>query len=128
MAKPHVGSRHVRIACAALAVLVASCAGRHATTATAPAVTAQILGAGSVITEHEGDRLPAPDTGEGSIGQVPTYWTPKFLAPPDQVRARLGLSLGIEVRIERPESSPRCSYARESPIRRSCTPARAAAP
>lgn len=101
--RPHLASRHVRTACATLALLAAACAGRHAATPTAPPVTAKILGAGSVITEHEGDRLPAPDTTAGSIGQVPTYWTPDFITPPDQVRARLGLSIGIEVRVEGPE-------------------------
>lgn len=101
--RPPIGSRHLGIVCAALAALAAGCAGRHAATPTAPPVTARILGAGSVITEHEGDRLPAPDTTEGSIGQVAPYWMPEFLTSPDQVRARLGLSIGIEVRIEGPE-------------------------
>lgn len=102
-AQPRLGSRRVRIACAMLAILATGCAKHRVATPTAPAVTARILGAGSVITEHEDDRLAAPATAEGSIGQVPTYWTPDFISSPDQVRARLGLSIGIEVRVEGPE-------------------------
>ena len=86
----------------ALAALIAACAG-HAPKTHGPAVTATILGAGSVITEHTGERVTAPDTAEGSVGEVEAYWTPEFLAPPDQVRARVGTSIGIQVRIEGPE-------------------------
>lgn len=84
----------------ALAVLVAACAAHRRTPAHTPSVTAQILGAGSVLTQHTGERVVAPDTAEGSVGEVETYWTPEFLAPPDQVHARLGTSIGIKVRIE----------------------------
>ena len=87
----------------ALAALVAACAGRQAPQTHGPAVAATILGAGSVITEHTGERVKAPDTAEGSVGEVEAYWTPEFLAPPDQVRARLGTSIGIQVRIDGPE-------------------------
>jgi uncharacterized protein DUF3859 len=88
---------------AALAVLVAACAAHHPTPPHAPTVTAQILGAGSVITKRTGERVVALDTAEGSVGEVETNWTPEFLAPPDQVHARLGTSIGIQVRVEGPE-------------------------
>lgn len=87
----------------ALATLVAACAGRQAPQTHGPAVAATILGAGSVITEHTGERVKAPDTAEGSVGEVEAYWTPEFLSPPDKVRARLGTSIGIQVRIDGPE-------------------------
>src|SRR5262245_5741493 len=87
----------------ALAALVAACAGRHAPRTHGPAVVATILGAGSVITAHTGERVKAPDTAEGSVGEVEAYWTPEFLAPPEKVHARLGTSIGIQVRIDGPE-------------------------
>ena len=87
----------------ALAALVAACAGRQAPQTHGPVVTAKILGAGSVITARTGERVTAPDTAEGSVGEVEAYWTPDFLAPPDQVRARVGTSIGMQVRIEGPE-------------------------
>ena len=84
----------------ALAVLAAACVPRHPKPAHAPAVTAQILSAGSLVTETTGERIAAPDTAEGSVGAVGAYWTPTFLAPPDRVHARLGTSIGIHVRVE----------------------------
>jgi hypothetical protein len=81
-------------------MLVAACTAHHPAPSRAPAISAKILGAGSVITEHTGERVAAPDTAAGSVGEVGTYWTPAFLAPPDQVRARLGTSIGMEVRVE----------------------------
>jgi hypothetical protein len=84
----------------ALAALVAACAGRQAPKTQVPPVTAKILGAGSVLTQSTGERVPAPDTAEGTVGEVEAYWTPEFLAPPDQVRARLGTSIGIQVLVE----------------------------
>jgi hypothetical protein len=83
-----------------LVMLVAACAAHHRTPADAPLVTAKILGAGSVITERIDERVSAPDTAEGSVGAVEADWTPEFLAPPEQVRARLGTSIGIQVRVE----------------------------
>jgi hypothetical protein len=66
-------------------------------------VTAQIIGAGSVVASHTGATVPAPDTTQGTVSEVDLYWIPDFATPPDEVRARLGMSIGIEVRIEGPE-------------------------
>ena len=81
-------------------VLLAGTAPWKAWQSDASLVTATILGAGSVITSRSGGTADAPDTAEGSVGRIDASWTPKFLAPPDQVKARLGLSIGLEVRVE----------------------------
>jgi hypothetical protein len=86
-----------------LAALVAACAGRQAPPADGPAVTATILGAGSVIAQRTGERVAAPATTAGSVGELSALWTPEFLSAPNHVRARLGTSIGIQVRIEGPE-------------------------
>jgi hypothetical protein len=86
-----------------VAALLAACAGTTTPSkpATAP-VTLKIVGAGGVLTQHVGTE-PAPKTLQGSVNEVPTYWTPEFTSPPDAVRAKLGTSMGMEVLVQGPE-------------------------
>ncbi len=59
-------------------------------------ITAEVVGAGEVVVQHEGAQQ-APATLQGSVSTVSAIWNPTFIAPPDRVQARLGNSIGIEV-------------------------------
>jgi len=100
----------MRRACSFAALLLGLCAFLPATAAgpvaAAPppeerTVTVEILAAGAVVAEHVATE-PALATSTGVVSEVPLLWTPDFLPGGTEIRAHVGLSMGIEVVVKGP--------------------------
>jgi hypothetical protein len=64
-----------------------------------PTVTVVILAAGAVVAEHVATE-PALATSTGAVSEVPLHWTPDFLPGGTEIRAHVGLSMGMEVLVK----------------------------